>query len=759
MEKTAGSMKNVWKSSVTGAGLIILVTIVAYVPSMNGKFLWDDRELVIDNPIVKSHDGLYRAWCTTEAQDYYPLTASLSWMEWRLWADHAVGYHLVNILLHAVSGVLVWMILRRLKIPGAWLAGLIFVVHPVNVATVAWISEQKTLLSMLFYAIAILLFLQFDEDRHWRWYGLSLAAFVLALLSKSAVVMLPVVLLGCVWWRRGRIASKEYWYTVPFFGVSLVLGLTTIWFQQHRALQGEVVFTAGIPGRMVMAGRIPWFYLYKALLPWNLNAVYPRWEIDASDWVSYLPGAILAGGFFLLWSRRNTWGRPLLFGFGYFVVMLFPVLGFFDQGFYRYSLVADHWQYYSIVGVIVLSVVAGKKICRQIGGGSRAVGVVASVLVLLFLGVCCWDRAGIYRDGETLWRDTLAKNPDAWVAHNNLGFALTDAGHFQEALGHFRRQVQLRPGFAGAHYNLATALLRMGNVPGAIQEYEQAIRIKPNYVNAHNNLGSAFLQLGKVSEAIDQFEQALRARPDDAEAHDNLGGALWRIGNVTEAMAHFERALQIKPDFAEAHVNMGLALVKLGRIPDAVAQYEQALRSKPDDVEAHYHLAKALLATGREAEAVRHFERVVQLAPDSAEAHFIQAQASEQAGNVREARGQYEQALRVKPDYPEAQNNLAWLLATLEPADGADPARAVGLAEQACRLTGDRVAPYLDTLAAAYAAAGRFTNAVDTAQKAVVLARSDGQQGVADEIEAHLQLYRGGRAYHRPVGATPAQNP
>ena len=232
-------------------------------------------------------------------------------------------------------------------------------------ATVAWISEQKNTLSMLFSAVAFLLYLRFYEDGRWRWYGFSLAAFLLALFSKTAVVMLPVVLLGCVWWVRGRLRWKDLVCSAPFFVFSLALGLVTIWFQHHRALQGHLVRSDGFLARLAAAGWVPWFYLYKTLLPVHLTLMYPKWSIDASRWVSYLPGALLFLCFLVFWRERRTWGRPLLFGLGYFVATLVPVLGFFDQGFYSYSLVADHWQYYSIVGVIALAVAAGEEACRK----------------------------------------------------------------------------------------------------------------------------------------------------------------------------------------------------------------------------------------------------------------------------------------------------------------------------------------------------------------------------------------------------------
>ncbi|MGO9526362.1 MAG: glycosyltransferase family 39 protein, partial [Verrucomicrobiia bacterium] len=390
--------------------LLVVLTVLAYIPALRGGFVFDDV-LIIDSPLIHATNGLSRIWFKAEAQDYYPLTESLWWLEWRWWGDHATGYHVVNVLLHAVNAVLVWMVLRRLKIPGAWLAALVFAIHPVNVATVAWISEQKNTLSMLFYLVAILLYLRFDEERRWGWYGLSLAAFVLALLSKTAVVMLPVVLLGCVWWLHRTVRVRDVLSSVPLFVLSLVMGLVNIWFEYYRSMGGHALRTVGFPFRLAAAGWVPWFYLYKALLPANLMVIYPQWEIDASRWVAYLPGIVLIGSLALFWWKRHTWGRPWFFGLGYFVVTLFPVLGFFEQSFYRFSLVADHWQYYSIIGVIALAVAAGESVCRRMGEQGRYAGIVACVAVVMVLGAATWRRSGVYAGEETLWRDNVAKNP------------------------------------------------------------------------------------------------------------------------------------------------------------------------------------------------------------------------------------------------------------------------------------------------------------------------------------------------------------
>jgi hypothetical protein len=473
------------------AGFLVLITFAVYLPVLRGGFVFDDYSLITGNGMVRADNGIRLFWSGAGTADYYPLTGSLWWLEWRWWGDHAAGWHEVNVLLHAANAVLAWMILCRLNIPGAWLAALVFAIHPVNVATAGWISEQKNTLSMLFYAVAILLYLKFDAGGRWGWYGLSLGAFLLALSSKTAVVMLPCVLVGCVWWVRGRLRWRDWLRSVAFFALSLVFGLVTVWFQYHRVLRGTTFRAGGFLSRLATAGWAVWFYLGKVLWPVNLTVIYPKWNIDASRGMSWLPLLFLAGCVALFWSKRKTWGRPVLFGLGYSVVMLLPMLGFIDQGFYDYSLVADHWQYYSIIGIIALAVSGGVVLVRRFGDRGKTLGVAASVVMVVALGVGTWVRAGVYATSETLWQDTVTKNPDAWMAQYNLGLALGNAGKIDDAIAHFQRAVELKPDFAEAHNYLGTALLQAGKVAEAIEQYRQALRIKPDYMDAQINLDRA----------------------------------------------------------------------------------------------------------------------------------------------------------------------------------------------------------------------------------------------------------------------------
>jgi tetratricopeptide (TPR) repeat protein len=374
-------------------------------------------------------------------------------------------------------------------------------------------------------------------------------------------VILPLALLLCVGWERGRWRRADIWRIAPFFILALAMSAVTVIEQRGHVLRtGTADWKLSMAERFIIAGKAVWFYAAKLLWPAPLTFVYPRWAVDAESLSSWMPLAGLIAVGIVLWVwRRQGWARAGLFGFGFFVAALLPVLGFFDVYYFRYSFVADHFQYLASAGLIAVVVTGGVIVCDRAGPRGRQIGVVAVPVALLSLGALTWRQAHIYRDVETLWRDTLTKNPQCWMAHNNLGMALA----------------------------------RTGQVQGAIGQYEQALQIKPDNAEAHNNLGNALVRLGRVQEAISHYEQALRTRPDFADAHNNLGNALLRAGNVQEAVGHYEQALQLKPDNAMAHYNLGNALVQLGRVQEAIGHYEQALRINPDFVEAQSNLARA----------------------------------------------------------------------------------------------------------------------------------------------------------------------
>jgi tetratricopeptide (TPR) repeat protein len=390
--------------------------------------------------------------------------------------------------------------------------------------------------------------------------------------------------------------------------------------------------------RLITAGYVPWFYLFKTFLPVNLMVIYPQWEINPSRWMSYVPVMVVIGGLALFWWKRNPWGRLWFFGLGYYLVALSPVLGFIDQRFNRVTLVADHWQYYAIVAPITLVIAAGESISRRFGQRGRYWGAVAGTVLLMALGVGTWRRSCVYANEETLWWDNVAKNPNAWMAHYNLGNVLGQAGRKQEAILQYEQALRIKPNLAEAQNNLGSDLQQIGKLDEAMEHFDQALRIEPDYAEAHDNLGFVLFQLHKVPEAKAQYEEALRLKPDLADAHRNLGNVLVGLGNVTEAIQHFEEALRIKPDDSRAHCNLGVALLgQAGRVREAIGHLEQALRIDPGYAEAHSNLGVALAQMGETREAMEHFEQALRIKPDYAQVHYNLAIILEQAGRPQDA--------------------------------------------------------------------------------------------------------------------------
>ncbi len=603
------------RRALAGA-MLILAALLVYIPAMRAGYIWDDVNYIRRDPylptarIIQADDGLRRIWLSAETADYFPLTHTVFWIQWRCWGTDPTGYHVVNVLLHAAAAVLLWGVLKELKLPGAWLAGLIFAVHPVCVASAAWISELKNTLSMVFYLAAILGYLRFDRGCGRKWYALSLVWFAAALLSKTSVVMLPVVLLALAWWRRGGVSTRDLRRIAPLLAMSLVMGLVTIWFQRRHAIGiGQVVRTEGLLDRLAAAGWVVWFYLYKAVLPTKLSMVYPRWSVDAGAAGSWVPLIALLAAFGVLWRFRRTWARAPLFALGYFVVTLFPVLGFFDMSFMRYSFVADHFQYVSIVAVIALLAAGAWRICRHRRPAVRWASRAAVAVVVAVLSVGAWRQAGVYQNRRTLWEDTLAKNRDAWVAHYNLGLVHADAGETDQAANSYLAAIALKPDYGEAHNNLGVVYGKRGDANDAAAQYRIAIRLAPDHARAHNNLGLIHATRGQLDEAIGHYLSAIRAASDYALAHNNLARAYERKGRV-------DAAIRLAPDHARAHNNLGLIHAGRGQVDEAIGHYLSAIRAASDYALAHNNLARAYERKGRVDAAIRHYRTALRIRRD-----------------------------------------------------------------------------------------------------------------------------------------------
>ena len=752
MKATFPARSSRWQT-LASAVLLAAAAVLAYWPALAGGFIWDDETLVTGNDLVKSADGLRRIWFTTQPIDYWPLTNSSFWLEWRLWGMHTTGYHATNLLLHIGSAWLVWAILKRLSIPGAFLAALLFVLHPVNVESVAWIAQRKNTLSMVFFLLSILWFLKFDaglagrepetppaaakrrrggravpgqpdRSRTGHWYWLSLAAFVLAMLSKGSVAILPAVLLLLVWWRRGMITRVDLMRSAPFFGVAVALTLVNIWFQMHLVPDGIRHVT--LVQRALGAAAIVWFYLYKALWPAQLVFIYPQWDIRASEIRWWLPlAAALGTSAVLFWQRRRPFVRALLCAWVFFCLALLPVMGFTDVYYMTYSLVADHYQYIAIIGVVA-SIAAGlarlmvlaqedvhlegklaawlSVLGRGLGFG-RPLGAGAwCAAILMVLGTGTWRQSHQYVNAETIYRSTLRDNPSSWLAHNQLGVLLVARSVDDEAMLHFRDAIRLKPDLITAHNNLCHALQQAGRAEEAVAECSKALQLDSDLSTAHNDLGASLASLGQFDRAQAEFEAALRLDQNYGDAHNNLANILVAKGQEAQAAEHYRQAVRIMPDFAAGRANFGFALEKLGRTDEAidqyreairldpslgqiqrrlaallqesgrmeaVARYTEALRLHPDQPGLHLDLANAWLEAGRSEKAVEEYTLALASRPDSAAAHNGLASALEDLGRSSEAERHFREAIRLQPDFAPAHQNLGDLLEGLKRLDEA----------------------------------------------------------------------------------------
>jgi len=730
-------------------GLIILLVFLAYLPTLRGGFIWDDDSYVTHNPTLHDLGGLQRIWFKVGAvPQYYPLVHTTFWLEYHLWALNPIGYHLINVLLHAVAAILLWQVLRRLQAPGAWLAAVIFALHPVEVESVAWVTERKNVLSAVFYFAAALAYLRFvaweKPDRpnrfRWHWYLGALVLFLAALLSKTVTCSLPAVLLLVCWWKKGRVQRGDVMPLLPFFVVGVALGLLTAWMEKHHVGARGADWSLTFADRCLIAGRALWFYAGKLVWPAPLTFIYPRWEIEPAVWWQWLFPIAAAGVVAGLWLARRRIGKGPLVAVLFFAGTLGPALGFVNVYPMRYSFVADHFQYLASVGLIILFA----------AGLNRAPRVIPATLVVL-LGALTWQQTGIYRDLETLWRDTLAKNPGCWMAQNNLGTVFADKGRYDEAIKYYRKAIQLNPNFSEAQYGLGLAFAAQGRLDEAIENYRKAIQINPDYRDALNDLGNALASKGRFDEAIGNYRKAIRINPNYAEARYNLGNALAAQGQLDEAIENYYKAIRINPNYAEAQNNLGIALADKGRFGEAIEAFRKAIQSKPDFSEALNNLGGVLLNQGRFDEAIENYRKAIQSKPNFSEALNNLGTTLAAQGRYDEAIENYRKAIQSKPDFSEALNNLAWVLATCPDAGLRNGAEAVRLAERACELTHYGEPSFIGTLAAAYAEAGRFPEAVTTAEKAVQLATDAGSKKTAGENRQRLELYRTGKPYHEPA--------
>jgi tetratricopeptide (TPR) repeat protein len=692
---------------------LFVVTVIAYQPAWHAGFIWDDDRYVTDNPLLSMPSGFQRIWFAPKytPSQYFPLTYTALRVEHSFWGINPAGYHWVNILLHAINALMVWQVLKRLAVPGAWLAAAIFALHPVQVESVAWISEQKSILSLFFFLSALLAWIEFIEERPkrlWRWYGLTVIFFALALASKTTACTLPAALILVLWLKRKRIDWQRWAQMVPFLALGAGMGLVTVWWEGlYQGPEGKLL-SVGVMERVLVASRAVWFYAGKLFWPANLTFSYPLWKINLADPLAYAWLAAIAGLCAAIYFGRRFVGRNILVGVLFFVVTLSPLLGFIMCYTFHYSFVADHYQYAACIGLIALAAAGIVKVF-----GKQSIARLVCCGALLFgLGFLTWQQSRTYSNLETLWRTTIERNPNSLLAHNNYGVMLSDRGQFDEAITHFEKVLDMQPDDPDGHDNFGNALLKKGNADGAIFHYQEALKSAPYRADVHFNFANALVQQGKSSEAVAHFQKACELKPDYVEAFNNAGSLLLKAGQINEAIVCWEKAIQIRPNLALPHNNIGYALCRLGKMDEGIRHLQRAVEIEPSSVDARNNLAVALLQAGRTDEAILQLQKILEIQPQNSAALHNMA-------------------------------SLAWKLATFPDASFRNGKKAVELARRANQLSGGENVIILQTLAAAEAEAGDFSEAVATAQRALRIAAAN-QDASINELQAQLKLYQAG---------------
>jgi tetratricopeptide (TPR) repeat protein len=607
--------------------LLFAVCVAAYIPAMRADFVWDDDDYIQNNQTLRTLKGLGQIWTEPKSiPQYYPLVHTTFWLEYQMWQLNPRGFHIANIILHGFSSVLLWRLLRFLSVPGAWIAAAIFAIHPVNVESIAWIAERKNVLSGLLYLASLLFYLKFDlrprnkeGSGNWRLYVISLLFFIGALLSKTVTCSLPVAILLLLWWKKDKTSTIDIFKIVPFFAIGIVFALITVWLEKvHVGAEGPE-WSMSFLGRCLTAGRIPWFYATKLLLPVNLMFVYPRWTIDASVWWQYLFPLALIMVLTILFFLRNVIGKGCVVGLLVFVGTLFPALSFIDVYPMRYSFVADHYQYLATPWFIATVVGCIVWLIRRYQNNMliEAAAKVICVMILLTLGIATWQRCHVFLNLENLWLDTLAKNPGCWMAYNNMGKYLVEKGKIDKAIEYYQKSIEIRPKHATAIYNLGNAFYMQGQTEKAIEYLKRATELESDFAAAYYSLGNAYKKRSEVDEAILNYQKAIEINPDFYLPHFNLANTLKDCGQTDKAAYHYRETIRIKSDHGKAHYQLAM-MIKSGKtIKETIEHLEKAEQLLPDSPLVKNELAW-ILATCPDPQ-YRNGQRALQLASTAAQ--------------------------------------------------------------------------------------------------------------------------------------------
>ena len=659
-----------WRLNAAAFAALGLLVAASYLPAAGGGFVWDDT-IVTTLDSIRRWDGLLELWFSPGSAyfeervleaHYWPIVYSTFWLEHKLWGLSPAGYHVVNILLHFANTALLWRLLSRLAVPGAWFAAALFAAHPLHTESVAWVIARKDLLSGMFYLLAFWMWIRFLESPCRRRYAAALALFAAGLLCKTVVVTLPAALLILQWWRRGRVTRGDLLRVLPFFAVGFAFAVAdTLYYRDIESLS----LGYSMAERGLIAARALCFYAGKLAWPADLMVIYPHWDASAGSPVAWACAAAVAGALGAAWFLRRRAGRGPLACLLFFAVTLSPVLGFIDYGYMQFSFVADRYQYLAGIGLIALFAAAGARGVEKLPGAAARAARGAAVILLVILGALTWNQSEIYRDDITFYSHVVSFNPSARAMQANLAVAFHRNDQFEEAEKHSRLALEIDPENTGALKNLADSLNEQGRYEEAFEHYRSAMEADPGDANVPQNMAESLRKRGMNEEALKWYRHAIAKNSGNPLSHAGMGHALYTMKRYEEAVSSIGQALALEPDMAQAprlHFILGRMAQETNRPEEAGKHYENSLRTDPGFRDAADYLAALRFNQERYEEALSLYRTIARADPANALNYSNIGAVLFKMGRTQEALSNLERALSLDPDLQTALRNRELIL-------------------------------------------------------------------------------------------------
>jgi tetratricopeptide (TPR) repeat protein len=739
---------------------LVVITWIVFGRTVGFDFLnYDDSFYVYQNPIIKNgltRAGFVAAFTQSLVGNWHPLTSTSLMLDAQLFGLNAGGYHFVNVLLHTIAVLLLFLVLKAMTGP-TWrsaFVAVLFAVHPLRAESVVWISERKDVLSGIFFLLTLGAYLRYARQRRLSAYLIVAAALTLGLLSKAMLVTVPFVLLLLDYWplRRSTFLQAKTsgdatvippagttWLILeklPLLALAAAVSIATV-IAQKPALESAAYLS--LSWRIQNALVAIWVYLRQMILPSDLAIFYP-----------HLKGSLpllevgLALVLLLVTSAAVLAGRKrypyLVTGWFWYLGMLVPVIGVVQVGWQAH---ADRYTYLPQIGIYLMiswgvaDLSAGWRWRQPILTG-------AATLVVVALMMLAWRQVDYWSSSAVLWRHTLAVTTNNDVAERGLGTALIKLGQVDEAIAHDRAALRIRPGDTNGLTNLANALLQKDELPEAIEHFREVARLRPNDNEARRNLGKALFRSGAIDESVAEFREALRIRPTDSDVAYSLGNALLQKGEASAAIPYFRKAIESDRNNIAAHYNLAIALQHDGQLDAAIAEFRKTLNLDPRKVDARNNLAITLLKKNLTKEAIAEWQAALRVQPGNAEVHNNLAVAFLGQGRIAEAIAEWRETLRLQPDKVSTEISLAWILSTAPEDTLRDGGRALELAKHAFQTSVGRNLMTYRVFAAAYAETGQFQAAINAAQEGAQRADAAGQSSTAQLLQLDLSLYQQG---------------